>query len=181
MEPQNSNRSEDSPERLIDELNKADNLPDATQGVTEGSQELFEEWERQDSEVHSFTSLAASREYNLRLIRLLPDYKRLEMIPECVKQELKLQESIRSEDFTSHDISSKLRRYLTWFFSLATGLFLLLFLGILVGEAAFKWQVDKDVFNNVSHLLEIAFAAGLIAVFRFFFESKKTKRPSNRN
>jgi hypothetical protein len=128
-----------------------------------------------DWEVHSSGSLQESRVHSVRLLAALPAHQRTEMAVKCVDQELKLQESIRLEDFATHDMSTKLRRVLTWFFALTTAFFLLIFIGFVVAQAVFKLQIDGTLFDRVEHVFEVTLAGGLLSVLRFFFVQGKPK------
>lgn len=102
-------------EQEVDAAEELGVTPASTSVATQRDRDVASRYnEELDHEVHSYISLGASRAYSTNLLAMLPPYNQVVMATECLKQELKLQESIRQRSFSDGEMNAKIRRWLVY-------------------------------------------------------------------
>lgn len=146
----------------------------ATKSPSPEAAEKYVDWEHTETAalkepVHSLPSLEASRAAAASLLLQLDAEKRQEYLVKCLDVELKLQESIRAQTYSSGEQEGFLRRWVTFaLMGISTVLFLLIIL-LAFGGAAFGWNVDVKLFETVAELMKYSFLASLSAIVLSLF------------
>lgn len=156
--------------KVLSMLNEAESGKPATPKAEQQAKAINEE----PKEVHSMESLHASRIYNLQLLSLLPDYQRTELAVKCIDTELELQNSIKAESYFGAETRLSVAKVLTYTFTGAAILFVVVFFVVLILAQVIKGSVDQKVLTALTYpALLLLFFLGIAALGHLFPKSTK--------